>query len=119
LQANPPVEALFSACSLGILHKDMQLSELVIKELQKYEYDAEHGHHVAFLISQFYLLQNKRHLALHYLLAKVHAHPHRASLRKVLATFLLKKYRKTEKQLRVASQIAQSSIVLGLADMNR
>jgi superkiller protein 3 len=119
-QEAPPVAALFAACSLGILHKDVQLAELVIQELKKYEYDAEHGHHVAFLISQFYLLQNETKLGLNFLIGKVHAHPHRAQLRKVLANYLLKNYKKTFKNhLRVASRIAQSSIILGLADLSK
>lgn len=50
----PPIEALFSACALGLLHKDAVLTELVIKELRKYEDDPKHGHHVVYLVSQFY-----------------------------------------------------------------
>lgn len=50
----PPIEALFSACALGLLHKDSVLTELVIKELRKYENDVHHGHHVVYLVSQFY-----------------------------------------------------------------
>lgn len=52
---NPSIEALLSACALGILHDDLQLSELVLKELTKYERSDLWCHHVAFLASEFYL----------------------------------------------------------------
>lgn len=54
-QPNRPIEALLSACALGILHDDIQLSELVLKELKEYERDARWCHHIAFLTSELYL----------------------------------------------------------------
>ena len=51
----PPIEGLLSLCAIGLVHKDRQLGELVIKELQKFERDAENGHHVVFMVSQFHL----------------------------------------------------------------
>lgn len=50
-----PIEALLSACALGILHDDIELSELVLKELKQYERDDLWCHHIAFLTSEFYL----------------------------------------------------------------
>lgn len=52
---NRPIEALLSACALGILHDDIELSELVLKELKQYERDDLWCHHIAFLTSEFYL----------------------------------------------------------------
>lgn len=49
-----PIEALLSACALGILHNDLQLSELVLKELNEYERDDLWCHHIAFLTSELY-----------------------------------------------------------------
>lgn len=54
-EESPSIEALLSACALGILHDDLQLSELVLKELEKFERDSKWCHHIAFLASEFYL----------------------------------------------------------------
>lgn len=54
-EENRPIEALLSACALGILHDDIELSELVLKELQVYERDDQWCHHIAFLTSELYL----------------------------------------------------------------
>lgn len=54
---SPPVEGLLSLCAISLLHKDRQLGELAIKELRKYESHPEFGHHVAFLIAQFFIQQ--------------------------------------------------------------
>lgn len=56
---SPPIEGLLSICAISLVHKDKELSELVIKELKKYEQDPTHGHHVAYLIAQYHL-QNVR-----------------------------------------------------------
>lgn len=50
-----PIEALISACAMGILHNDLELSELVLKELKKHEREALWCHHIAFLTAEFYL----------------------------------------------------------------
>lgn len=50
----PPVEGLFSGCAVGIIHKDMQLSELVLNELQKHLHDPRFTHHIAYLTAQFH-----------------------------------------------------------------
>lgn len=117
-QTPPHIEGLFSACALGILHQDMQLSELVLVELRKYESDYKHSHHVVFLMSQFYLVHDNVKKALQYILLKIHMYPNRPLLRKVLANFLLKNYPTTEKYLLGASRIAQSTIILQNSDVN-
>lgn len=60
---SPPIEGLLSLCAISLVHKDKQLGELAIKELKKFEQDLNHGHHVAFLIAQFYI-QNVRILSI-------------------------------------------------------
>ncbi|XP_039441713.1 tetratricopeptide repeat protein 37 [Culex pipiens pallens] len=112
----PPIEALFSACALGLLHKDAVLTELVIKELRKYEDDPKHGHHVVYLVSQFYWANKQKSQSLAYLVSQVHKWPARAKLRQVLAISLLKNHRTPKQNLIVASGIAQSALVLDLHD---
>lgn len=114
---SPPVEGLFSACALGILHKDSQLSELVLKELKPYENSPKHCHHIAFLTSQIYVQRNEPKKALLYLLSKVHRQPDLPLLRQVLANFLLINYNESQKYLKAASTVARSSIVLGIKNL--
>lgn len=54
-QENRPVEALLSAFALGILHDDIQLSELVQAELKNFERDDLWCHHIAYLTSELYV----------------------------------------------------------------
>lgn len=54
-EKNPPNEALLSACALGILHNDLQLCELALKELKNHERTDLWCHHIAFLTSEFHL----------------------------------------------------------------
>ena len=53
---NRPIQALYSACALGIKH-DIQLAETVVEELKKYENDPKYCHNVAFLTAQLYLVK--------------------------------------------------------------
>lgn len=114
---SPPVEGLFSACALGILHKDSELSEMVLSELKPYENNSSHCHHIAFLTSQIYVQMNEPKKALLYLLSKVHCQPDLPLLRKVLANFLLLNFNKSQKHLKAASKVARSSIILGIKNL--
>ncbi|XP_017884078.1 tetratricopeptide repeat protein 37 [Ceratina calcarata] len=59
IQIQPPVIiGLLSAASLGILHGDVNLATLILKELKSYENHPEHGHHVVNLSAYFYLIGN-------------------------------------------------------------
>lgn len=49
-----PIQALYSACALGILHQDKQLSETILIELKKYENSEQHAAHIAYLTAQYY-----------------------------------------------------------------
>ncbi|XP_065092594.1 tetratricopeptide repeat protein 37 [Ochlerotatus camptorhynchus] len=115
----PPIEALFSACALGLLHKDTVLTELVIKELRKYENSPKHGHHVVYLVSQFFFFNKQKTQSLAYLISQVHKFPDRPKLRQILAVSLLKNHRTPKQNLIVASSIAESALVLDLHDKQR
>ncbi|CAK9797777.1 Tetratricopeptide repeat protein 37 [Anthophora plagiata] len=59
IQIQPPViTGLLAAASLGILHRDVNLTTLVLNELKSYENDPEYGHHVVNLSAYFHLLGN-------------------------------------------------------------
>uniref|UniRef100_A0A182PIB7 Tetratricopeptide repeat protein 37 n=1 Tax=Anopheles epiroticus TaxID=199890 RepID=A0A182PIB7_9DIPT len=115
-QPQPPIEALFSACALGLLHKDTMLTELVIKELRKHEDDPVHGHHVVFFVSEFYWQTQQTRQCYTYLLSQLHRYPHRPKLWQVLAMTLLKRFRSSESNLRLACNVARGAVTLDLAD---
>ncbi|XP_053691442.1 tetratricopeptide repeat protein 37 [Sabethes cyaneus] len=115
----PPIHAFFSACALGLLHKDNVLTELVIKELRKYEDDPRYGHHVVYLVSQFYWANMRKSFSLAYLISQVHKFPDRPKLRQILAISLLKNHRTPKKNLFLASNIAESALILDLHDKHR
>uniref|UniRef100_A0A182QN41 Tetratricopeptide repeat protein 37 n=1 Tax=Anopheles farauti TaxID=69004 RepID=A0A182QN41_9DIPT len=115
----PPIEALFSACALALLHHDTELTELAIKELRKHEDDPVHGHHVVYLVSEFYWQSNQRKLCYTYLLSQVHRFPHRPKLWQLVAMALLKRFRTPANNLRLACSVAQGAVTLDLADRKR
>uniref|UniRef100_A0AAG5CT63 Tetratricopeptide repeat protein 37 n=1 Tax=Anopheles atroparvus TaxID=41427 RepID=A0AAG5CT63_ANOAO len=115
----PPIEALFSACALGLLHKDGELAELVIKELRKHENDPVHGHHVVFLVSEFYWQNKQKSKCRAYLLSQLHRYPNRPKLWQMLAMALVKHFRTPKANLRLACSVAQGAVALDLADRRR
>ncbi|XP_055919352.1 tetratricopeptide repeat protein 37 [Eupeodes corollae] len=113
LLKDSPIEALYSACALGILHHDNQLTETILCELKKYERSLEHCAHIAFLTSQYHLKNNQTRKGLTYLISRVHMYPQCAELRKVLANYLLENYGQMRKYFLAISQMALSAIDLG------
>uniref|UniRef100_A0A182T2C3 Uncharacterized protein n=1 Tax=Anopheles maculatus TaxID=74869 RepID=A0A182T2C3_9DIPT len=118
-QPQPPIEALFSACALGLLHKDAMLTELAIKELRKYEDDPMHNHHVVYFVSEFYWQTKQPRKCYTYLLSQIHRHPYRPKLWQQLAIALLTRYRTKENNLRLACSVAQGAVILDLNDRKR
>ncbi|CAD7078460.1 unnamed protein product [Hermetia illucens] len=116
---NPPIQALFSACALGIIHTDQKLIDAALKALKPYEDDVEHCHHIAFLIAQVHAYNNQSKKGLNHLISRVHAFPGRPLLRRVLADYLLHIYRRSKKHMGPASKIAESTVVLELRNPRR
>ncbi|XP_065368368.1 tetratricopeptide repeat protein 37 [Calliphora vicina] len=112
LLKDSPIQALYSACALGILHHDNQLSETILIELKKYENSEQHAAHIAFLTAQYYKANQQPRKALAYLMTRVHIFPQCAELRKVLASFLLDNYGHKRQYYNATSQIALSAISL-------
>ncbi|XP_053658308.1 tetratricopeptide repeat protein 37 [Anopheles marshallii] len=112
----PPIQALFSACALGLLEKDEMLTDLAIQELRKYEDDPVHGHHVVYFVCEYYWQNDQQRQCYTYLLSQIHRYPHRPRLWQQLAIALLKRFRSPEKNLRLASSVAQGAVILDLRD---
>lgn len=108
----PPVEALLSACSLGLLHNDLPLAQLVLKELNKYEKNPKWCHHLAFLRVQLYVKTNDPKQALLYLQSMIYKYPNLPELRKLFAIFVLQNCKKTEQHLKNATQMLEGTIIL-------
>ncbi|KAG5677413.1 hypothetical protein PVAND_007171 [Polypedilum vanderplanki] len=112
------VEGLLSLCAISLLKKDKQLSELVIKELKNYEYDENYGHHVSFMVSQYYIKYSTKAEAIVYISSRIHEFPDRAPLRKLLAVVLLETYKDNKVLMRVASKMAQSALSIRIKNRN-
>lgn len=54
LLKNSPIQALYSACALGILHQDNQLTTTILSELKKYENCEANCAHISYLTAQHY-----------------------------------------------------------------
>ncbi|XP_059614571.1 tetratricopeptide repeat protein 37 isoform X2 [Phlebotomus argentipes] len=116
---NPPLEGFYAACALGILHKDLQLAELVVKELNKVEMSENSCHHIAFLSAQFHLLKEGKDKAIKYLLSLHHKYPHRAKLRKVVAGFILDNFAASPKHLKFASRLSQGVLQIEFGQIDK
>ncbi|XP_011178747.2 tetratricopeptide repeat protein 37 [Zeugodacus cucurbitae] len=112
LLKNSPIQALYSACALGILHQDNQLTTTILTELKKYENCEAHCAHISYLTAQHYASIQQARKGLNYLLTRVHIFPHNAELRKVLANYLLDHFSHAAQYQVATSQIALSSISL-------
>ncbi|XP_014100452.2 tetratricopeptide repeat protein 37 [Bactrocera oleae] len=112
LLKNSPIQALYSACALGILHQDKQLTTTILTELKKYENCEAHCAHISYLTAQHYASIQQIRKGLTYLLTRVHIFPHHAELRKVLANYLLDHFSHAAQFQLATSQIALSSISL-------
>jgi hypothetical protein len=53
----PSVQGLFAFCSLGMLHSDLTLAELALKELMPYKDSPEYVSHIAVFKAYTHFLQ--------------------------------------------------------------
>jgi hypothetical protein len=102
-------------CAIGLLHKDKQLAELVIKELKNHERDLKYGHHVSFMIAQYYIQHTSKSEAINYISSRIHEYPDRPFLRKLLALTLLDNFKEEEKFMRAACRMAESALILRIS----
>jgi hypothetical protein len=53
----PSVQGLFALCSLGMLHSDLTLAELALKELEPHKDSPEYVSHIAVFKAYIHFLQ--------------------------------------------------------------
>lgn len=76
IQTQPPVIiALLAAAALGILHGDLNLTTLVLSELNPYENHLEYGPHILSLSAYFCLIENNTKSAVATLSKAIFKHP--------------------------------------------
>lgn len=51
------MQGLFASCALGMLHSDLQLSKLVLKELQPYSEDPQYMADIALFQAYTHFIQ--------------------------------------------------------------
>lgn len=76
IQIHPPVIiGLLAAASLGILHGDINLVALVLKELEFSVPNPEYGHHILSLFAYYYVIGNNVQRAITILSKEIFRYP--------------------------------------------
>lgn len=76
IQIQPPIViGLLAAAALGILHGDINLTTLVLNELESYRNHSEYGHHVVNLCAYFYIIGKDIEKAVIVLSKAIFMHP--------------------------------------------
>nr|CAD7589451.1 unnamed protein product [Timema genevievae] len=119
IQLKPPsVQGLFASCALGMLHSDLNLSELTFKELLPYKDEPEFVNHIAVFRAYLFFLQDQSRSveAVHSLSNTVHRHPGIPELWLSLALLLL--LLDPTNKAAAAGKCAQRAMVLGRSSMD-
>lgn len=112
----PSVQGLFAFCSLGMLHSDITLTELALKELMPHKDSPEYVSHIANFRAYTHFLQGHSSEAVRALSSMVHRHPGDPSLWLALALLLLHLY--SECKPKGAARCAQVAMALGRSMMD-
>ncbi|XP_063225938.1 superkiller complex protein 3 [Bacillus rossius redtenbacheri] len=119
IQLKPPsVQGLFASCALGMLHGDLNLSELTLKELLQYKDNPEFVAHIAVFKAYIYFLQDQSRKveSIRSFNNTVHRHPGIPSLWLSLALLLL--LLEPSKKAEAAGRCAQVAMVGGRSTMD-
>ncbi|XP_046996555.1 tetratricopeptide repeat protein 37 [Schistocerca americana] len=116
-QLKPPsVEGYFALCALGMLNEDLNLTEVVLKELVSYDDDPNYVMHIAVFRAYMHFIQRRTVESKRSLSGAVHRHPGEASLWLSLALMLLHLYPRCNPA--GAAQCAQVALSLGRGSMD-
>ncbi|XP_030374099.1 tetratricopeptide repeat protein 37 [Scaptodrosophila lebanonensis] len=107
------IQALFSACALGVLHCDYELIETIMSEFVAYEYNEVYCADVSYLTAHYRLVREGLCEAVNYLQKRVRMFPQSAALRKVFAKFLLDYCFENRKYHLATSNMALTALKLG------
>ncbi|XP_034475811.1 tetratricopeptide repeat protein 37 [Drosophila innubila] len=108
-----PIQALYSACALGVLHGDSDLCQMIMSELKAHQFSEEHCADVAYLTAYYWLTNAGARQALNYLQTQVRMFPQHAGLRRVFFKFLLDYFREDSAYQLATSNTALIALKLG------
>ncbi|KAK5647507.1 hypothetical protein RI129_002399 [Pyrocoelia pectoralis] len=113
-ELNPPSPyGFYATLSLGLLHGDPNLANLVLKELHKMRDAPQCLPHYVSLICHTYLLQGHHQLAVREISKLIHRHPNQASLWLTLSILLIRSYNKRPQSISAAAKCAQVAVKIG------
>ncbi|XP_062129525.1 superkiller complex protein 3 isoform X1 [Drosophila sulfurigaster albostrigata] len=108
-----PIQALYSACALGVLHEDNDLCEMIMSEFKAYQFNEEHCANIAYLTAYYWLINVGARQALNYLQTQVRMFPLNAGLRRVFLKFLLDYFREDSLYELATANTALMTLKLG------
>ncbi|KAK6642788.1 hypothetical protein RUM43_004290 [Polyplax serrata] len=110
------VQGLFACCALGMLHSDLALSELALKELDVYKNDARYLTHIALFQAYIYLFKGQKDKAIHAFYDVIHRHPSQSSLWLNLSLLLLNLH--TTFRSKSAARCAEIALIMGRSSID-
>ncbi|XP_017066147.1 tetratricopeptide repeat protein 37 [Drosophila eugracilis] len=108
-----PIQALFSAFALGIIHRDNELSRTIMTELEAYAFEEEYCADMSYLKAYYILINEGVRQALCFLQTRVRMFPQSTSLRRVFLKFLLDYFHDDRSYQLVTSNMALKALTLG------
>ncbi|KAB0804312.1 hypothetical protein PPYR_01282 [Photinus pyralis] len=113
-ELSPPSSyGFYATLSLGLLHGDPNLANLVLKELHKMRDVPQCLPHYATLVCHTYVLQGQHETAIREVSKLIHRHPNQASLWLTLSILLIRSYSKRSQSIAAAARCAQQAVKLG------
>ncbi|KAG8336235.1 Tetratricopeptide repeat protein 37 [Homalodisca vitripennis] len=119
------VYGLFAACSLGMLNSDLELSKMVLRDLLKYQNEAEYIPHIALFQAYTKFLQCDFQGSVWSMSKTVHVHPSLPALWLHQALLILNKHSVGESagvvgvgKVGVAAHSARTAMTLGRTKMD-
>ncbi|CAG9862355.1 unnamed protein product [Phyllotreta striolata] len=118
IQLKPPSPwGLYATLALGLIHQDMELAELVLKELERFKDDQRCLSHYAILLGTMLLRQEKPDKAIRELSKLVHRHPNNSEVWLTLAVTMLR-VKSERKRAVTAVKCAQIALESGKTKMD-
>ncbi|XP_033155918.1 tetratricopeptide repeat protein 37 [Drosophila mauritiana] len=108
-----PIQALYSALALGILHRDNALIHTILAELNAYAFKKEYCADVSYLTAHYILINEGARRALCYLQTRIRMFPHSRNLRSVVLKFLLDYFSDDQAYRLATSNMGRITLTLG------
>ncbi|KAK9737501.1 Tetratricopeptide repeat [Popillia japonica] len=114
---NPSAWGLYATLSLALVHQDLELADLVLKELEKLKDSVRCLPHYSVLLSYVYLLQGDSKRAVCEVSKLVHRHPSQATLWLSLSILLIRLHAERPRSY-AAAKCGEVAMKLGQSNMD-